>query len=196
MRTKTWLRITTVGMSVAITVVGLSLFLREAHALSQNTCSSMIAIWKFKPQDLNESKVVAKQVVTARVTGIEPGKDLVVKAPGEPSGEERIPTQRIRLEILKSHKGDRTSELVLFKTGNDECYALDDPPFTLGEVTVLFLVERADEAGIYRLIAPEGRYKVENGKLVPMVHDGFAENWRGRTLDELERELGGSGGLN
>ncbi len=64
-----------------------------------------IAIWKNRPNSMAQAKRLANQIVTGRVAKIERADDLVVKAPGEPNDEVRIPVEVITITIEKSHKG-------------------------------------------------------------------------------------------
>ncbi len=78
----------------------------------------------------------------------------------------------------------------------------DDPPYQPGEKYVLFLKDMqpapasalalaAVSPAMKRSLAPEGRYQVTKGDhLKPSTNrKGFAPNWKGRPLSDLESEL-------
>jgi hypothetical protein len=101
----------------------------------------------------------------------------------------QLPNQRINFKVLRSLKGDVGETLRLFHTGNDTQFIAGDPPYKEGEIYVLFVEPKRDEARTYLVIAPEGRYRVVDGKLQPMVKEGFAAQLEGMSVDSMASEL-------
>ncbi len=147
----------------------------------------VMATWVFRPRTLAEAIQASSDIVLAQVVSIEPGEDLVVPAPNEPAGEDREPTQRIRVKVLERYKGSPRDEIVLFKTGNDSYYIEDDPPYKVGERTLLFLRKREAADDTYLPIAPDGRYRVEKGRLMAFTRESdlLGGQLHGRRLDDL-----------
>ena len=185
-------------MLIVTVVAGVSSLVSENSASAQTKCRSKSGVgpYIFNPSDLTAMKQAAELIVTATVTGVVPDKDIATPLSS-------IPTQHIFLHVIKKYKGevkqpskgvttrtdDTADDLVLFRLGDPECNTDDQPPYKTGETVVVFLVERKDQQGIYRLVALEGRYQVENGTLIPMKNTGFNKEWKGRPLEELERKL-------
>ena len=191
MKVLSCLKTPTISILVTFLIVVLFPFLYEAGAQAplKKNCNLNV-LWIFNPSDLNVAVKAANNIVTARVTEIAPLQDSIPNLPGVSGLEQQLPSQLIKVEILKRHKGDGGKEISFTKIGNDECYPLDDPPYSLGETVTLFLVERKDAQGVFRVIAPEGRFSLKNGRLEPVAkHGGFVENWRGHSLDELEQKI-------
>lgn len=74
---------------------------------------------------------------------------------------------------------------------------MDDPAYAVGEEYVLFLragpeleIGTSREKTI-RIVAPEGRYKIENGTLTPMSTRDFAKELKGKPPEELRRKVRG-----
>lgn len=183
------MRIIAVAAGVALLVGALVLARTPDVGGSAARPRIAVATWAFRPSTLEEAKAAATDIVLARVAAVEPGPDLVGAAPGEPSGEDRIPTQRVRLQVLERYKGRAPAVVVLFKTGGDGFVLPDDPPYAVGETVLLFLRPRQGGDGSYLVVAPEGRFGVVDGKLVPVVRHGFAAALRGRALAEVAAAL-------
>jgi len=79
------------------------------------------ASWAFHPHSFQEARDRAHTIVRAQVVAVEKGEDLVVPARSEPSGEDRLPTQRITVKVTKSYKGAAKAgeTLTLFQTGGE-----------------------------------------------------------------------------
>jgi LPXTG-motif cell wall-anchored protein len=77
------------------------------------------AVWAFQPETFADVVNNSQLVVTAEVVRVDPGADIVVPAKGEPTGESRIPTQRITVRVESTDKGAANAgqELVIFHTG-------------------------------------------------------------------------------
>lgn len=147
------------------------------------------ATWVFHPRSLAETRQRATAIVTARVTAVTKGPDIVVAAPGEPNGEDRLETQRVTFEVLKTYKGKAGDTITLFRTGTDTKYIEGDRPYHVGETHLLFVEPKADEAGTFLVVAPEGRYQIQNGKLLPESSEGFAAALSGRDVAQVEQAL-------
>jgi hypothetical protein len=173
--------------ALSASLLGLSLLAFAPSQVSNE--AQWHATWIYHPKTLGEAKAKASEVILARVSAVQAGPDIVVPVQGEPSGEDRIPTQRIRVEVLKSLKGTRASTLTIFHTGTDTRFIEGDPGYQVGETYLFFVEPKADEPGTHLLIAPEGRYRVANDRLEALTHDGIAAQMHGKALAEVERAV-------
>jgi hypothetical protein len=180
-------RIITGALSASL--LGLSLLAFAPHTHSTSNEPVWHATWIYHPQSLGEARAKASEVVLARVSAVAAGPDIVVPVEGEPNGEDRIPTQRISVEVLKSYKGKTSSTLTIFHTGTDTNFIEGDPGYQVGETYLFFVEPKADEPGTHLLISPEGRYRVVNNKLEAVTHDGIAPQLHGKPLAEIERAV-------
>ena len=74
---------------------------------------------------------------------------------------------RATLRVEKSIKGDFTDEIIIIQTGAAGwLQEMGNPVFTSGERCFLFL--RGGEDGIYGLLHPDGRFRIENDKVSSM----------------------------
>jgi hypothetical protein len=189
--------------------LGVALAGQGALYYNEQPVLSMTASWKHRPASVDEARDLATAVVQAEVVSVKPDADLVVPAAGEPTGEDRIPTQRIQVRVSKSHKGGlRPGQTVdLFQVGGkllptgqpdgkNNARIVDakqlvlegDPPYKVGEQYVLMLED--GPRGTLRPIAPEGRYRVERGGTISAMVDSDATKLvQGRPLVDLERKL-------
>jgi len=89
---------------------------------------------------------------------------------GLPNGEDRVPTQRITVNVEKVYRGQaaKGQTLVLFQTGGGSTgFSEDDPAYQPGERYALLLVPGPNS--MLRVISPEGRYRIaSNGTVQPM----------------------------
>lgn len=154
--------------------------------------------WRFRPKTFLEGRDRAPLSVLAEVLTVARGDDLISYVPNEPNGEARLPTQRITLNVLKVYRGTAAAgqRLTLFQSGgftNDNPvprFALDNPRYQQGERYVL-LLEPAGQSGLFRIIAPEGRYHLVQGDIVtPIVDNAVTRDLRGKPLQHLEQLLG------
>ncbi len=76
----------------------------------------LLASWAFEPRSLAEAKGLAKDVVEAQVTKVERADDLVIPAPGEPGGVERIAIEVVNMKVKGSMKGKSGKEIQVFRT--------------------------------------------------------------------------------
>jgi len=77
------------------------------------------AVWAFQPANFADVVNNSQVIVTAEVVAVEVGPDIVIPAKGEPNGESRVPTQRIRVRVQDTDKGAASAgqELTIFHTG-------------------------------------------------------------------------------
>jgi hypothetical protein len=172
--------------------------------------TTLHASWAFKPKSVQEARAKASNVVQAEVIRVERGDDIVTAAAGEPGGEDRIPTQRVTLKVLKSTKGGQTAgdTIQVFQTGGLQLPAVpaggpakdqeriqakqvilaDDPLYRVGEQHLLMLEQ--GPKGMLKTVSPEGRFKVErNGTLTPAVDNEVTGAVRGKGVAEFERQV-------
>ena len=146
------------------------------------------ALWYENPQSLSEAVGLANAIVLAKVVEIYDEPDIVV--PITPNGDEvdRVPNQLIVLKTLRVLNGAMREETIpLFHTGNEDYILIGDPPYRMGETYLLFLTARDDST--YRVISPEGRYRVKDGSMTPMSEKPFAAVVASGSVDMLERDL-------
>jgi hypothetical protein len=169
------------------------------------------ASWVYSPKSLEEAAGKASNIVYAEVVRADRGKDIVTRQPGEPTGEDRIPTQNVTLRISKSLKGDlrpgqtvqlfQTGGVVLPEVGPDGPKKEDDrvfdahqvvlegdPLYVAGEQHLLLLDAGPD--GMLKTISPEGRYTIErDGTVTPTIDNELTRELKGRPAAELEKLL-------
>ena len=189
--------------------LGLALAGQGAFYYHQEPTLTMTASWKHRPASVEEARDLAKAIVRAEVVSVAPDADLVVPAAGEPTGEDRIPTQRVQVKVTKGYKGAvRDGQtLQIFQVGGKllpttppdgkqgsrieakQLILEGDPLYKVGEEYVLMLED--GPRGALRPVAPEGRYKVERGgaAVTAMVDNDATKAVQGRGLAELERKL-------
>jgi hypothetical protein len=176
----------------ALTASLLGLSLMAFGPSTTNKTPQWHATWLYHPQTVAEAKSKASEVVVARVLEVNAGPDIVVPVKDEPSGEDRIATQRIKVEIVKSLKGKSSGTLTIFHTGTNSQFIEGDPGYNVGETYLMFVEPKADEPGTHLMIAPEGRYRVVRNKLEALTHDGIAAQLHGKALAEMERTVVGA----
>lgn len=76
----------------------------------------MHASWVNVARSLEEAVKLSQAVVVARVVGVKRASDLTVKASGEPGGVDRVPAERVLLEVQALY-GSAPRQLTLFHTG-------------------------------------------------------------------------------
>src|SRR5262245_30804837 len=195
---------------IPLSAVALSLALagQAAFYWTETPTLTMTASWKNHPTSVEAARDMAKAVVQAEVVSVKADADLVVPAAGEPTGEDRIPTQRVQMRVTKAHKGQVQpgQTLELFQVGGKllptappdgkqgarveaKVMILEgDPLYKPGEQYLLMLED--GPRGLLRPIAPEGRYRIERGGAVTaMVDNDATRTVQGRPLAELERKL-------
>lgn len=203
------------GASLALAVaVAAQIGLYHHQAPSTSTVH---ASWIFKPTSVKALQARAKSIALVKVVKTEAGPDIVTSQPEEPAGVDRIPTQRITVEVLQSYKGRAAvgQQLTLFQTGGTvappppsakpakgenieaevhQVILAGDPLYQPGEEYLVMLED--GPAGTLRPVSPEGRYRYDRstGKLDPMVHNSVTSQVSSKSLTALAPELGGQAG--
>ena len=77
---------------------------------------TVFAAWAYDPRNMAEAKSLAKEVVEAEVMKVERANDLVVKAPGEPGGVERVAIEVVTMKVKGALKGKPGQEIQVFRT--------------------------------------------------------------------------------
>lgn len=94
----------------------------------------LMAAWAFEPRTLAEAKGLAKEIVEAQVTNVERADDLVIPAPEEPGGVERIAIEVVNMKVKGAMKGQPAQDIQVFRTAgipvtrNDMPNMKDAPP--------------------------------------------------------------------
>jgi hypothetical protein len=84
-----------------------------------NGGSLVNAAWADRSNNFNDVVSHAQNVVQAQVQSVQQGPDIVIKAPAEPGGEVRIPTQNITVVVQSASKGNAQAgqTINVFRTG-------------------------------------------------------------------------------
>lgn len=152
--------------------------------------------WEFYPKSFREARDKATLAVLADVVAVERGPDIVVPVKGLPNDEDRVPMQHVTVKVAKTYRGGAvTGETVaLAQTGGGNVgFSEDSPTYRVGERYVLLL--RPGRPDMYRIVSPEGRYRITaQGLVEPMrVADpnnpAIAQLRGGKTLEVLESLL-------
>lgn len=171
MRSRLWQHLRLIVWLAITAALSLSLVAQAtAHGDQHQTEGNGRAIhfvWEFYPKSFREARDKATLIVLAEVVKVERGPDAVVQVKGLPNDEDRVPMQHVTVKVAKTYRGQAvTGETVtLAQTGGgDVGFSDDDPAYQVGERYVLFL--RPGRPSLYRIISPEGRYRVTAGGLV------------------------------
>lgn len=152
------------------------------------------AIWDLAPTTFRDVAREAKSVVTAEVMAVDPASDIIVPSPSRANGEDRIPTERVTLRVLETHKGRARDTITVFHTGAGLDYVEGDPPYRVGEIYLLALANMRRQPGILRVLCPEARYRTLNEdtvRVLPMQTEGLAANlWHARATDVIPQLTG------
>ncbi|UQN09379.1 hypothetical protein [Deinococcus sp. QL22] len=87
----------------------------------------MHASWVNVARSLDEAVKLSQTVVVARVVGVKRASDLTVKAAGEPNGVDRVPVERVLLEVQALY-GSAPQQVTLFHTGLSTGQLTDQTP--------------------------------------------------------------------
>lgn len=152
----------------------------------------VMAEWEFWPQTLAEAEERSTAVVLARVAGVEKAEGEV--PPDREPDHDTTTSSRVMLEVVRPLQGVPDKTIRLFWGWTEGQYDENDPPYRLCEEYVLFLRPKADEKGIYLVVSPLGRYRVEDGKLQPVAKQmdgvpGWVRELRGKSVGYLEKQL-------
>jgi hypothetical protein len=79
------------------------------------------ASWDLKPKSFDDVVAAADTAIEGQVESVAAGPDIVVPAKGEPSGEDRIPTQQITVRVMSADKGPFSAgtTVTVFRTGGE-----------------------------------------------------------------------------
>ncbi|MCA9473649.1 MAG: hypothetical protein MRJ96_08695 [Nitrospirales bacterium] len=91
---------------------------------------TVFAAWAYDPRTMVEAKGLAQEVVEAEVTNVERADDLVVKAPGEPGGVERIAIEVVTMKVQGTLKGKPAQEVQVFRTAGIPVSNREMPPMS------------------------------------------------------------------
>lgn len=153
-------------------------------------------IWEFYPKSFREARDKATLIVLADVVAVERGPDIVVPVKGLPNDEDRVPMQHITVKVAKTYQGQAApgQTVTLAQTGGGTIgFSEDSPTYKVGERYVLLL--RPGRPNMYRIISPEGRYRITTQGLVePMKvadpnNPALADLRGGKPLVVLEQLL-------
>jgi hypothetical protein len=120
-----------------------------------------------------------------RGLSVAPGRQVRVG-----TSDDFLPFTNVVLSVVSSGKGGLrpNSTFTLEQTGGQSkrgpVIAREDPPYAVGETYFLLLRKRADSG--YRIISPVGRFEVAAGILAPIASGLISEEWRGRTVSDVE----------
>lgn len=144
------------------------------------------ANWVNTPHTLGQAARMSSDVVVATVDYVTDGEPIRTV---HEDGVQVIPTQRVHFTVKRRQKGSMAvgESFVLFQNGNEENRFDEDPSYKVGKRYLLFLTPRPD--GTYLVIAPEGRYQVTPGGLVPATHKRFAAGLEGASLSDVLTDL-------
>jgi hypothetical protein len=128
-------RIMTLNRVLAVTSVALGavLVIQVALVNSHNVQPPQRrfhASWLNHASTLEEGLEQSDHVILGEVIELKRGPDLVVPAPGEPSGEDRVPTMIVKLKVHKTYKGAPGKFVELMQTGHStDAVLLPGNPF-------------------------------------------------------------------
>ena len=100
----------------AIVVLGVGFLAQIAINTYLYAPPSITAAWAYDPRDIGEAKGLARDIVEAQVIKSERGDDIVLEAPGEPGGVDRIAVEVVTLRTTGRMKGAQAQEIQLFHT--------------------------------------------------------------------------------
>lgn len=150
----------------------------------------MSASWAFRPESLGELSDRAPIAVVAEVTGVAAGPPLSDQSEADP--DSALSTQRIALRTQDTVYGDAPVAFELFKTGSESLALEGDPPYKVGESYLMFIKQRkgpdgAVVSGEYLPVAPDGRLRIRDSRIVPVINGPVGQRVRGQRLAEVKR---------
>lgn len=87
----------------------------------------LLAAWAYEPRTLDEAKGLSQEIVEAQVTRVERADDLVIPAPGEPGGVERIAIEVVSMKVKGAMKGQPAQDIQVFRTAGIPVTRTDMP---------------------------------------------------------------------
>ena len=100
----------------AIAVLGVGFLAQIAINTYLYAPPTITAAWAYDPRDIAEAKGLARDIVEAQVTKAERADDIVLDAPGEPGGVDRIAVEVVTLTTTGRMKGEQAQEIRVFHT--------------------------------------------------------------------------------
>lgn len=152
--------------------------------------------WQNQPQNLQQARGQADQVVVGTVTGVGNAAAMVTAAPTEPGGQVQTPIQTITIRIDQSLKGSARAGGVatIEKLGDARgCFRVEgDPPYRQGEQYLLLLESGKGGRSAAHTISPAGRYRVAaDNVLQAMENNPFVSEVAGQKLADVAAKLRG-----
>jgi hypothetical protein len=144
--------------------------------------------WVFRPDTLNALIDAAPKAVTAEVVAVAPGPPLADDSKFHASS---LPTQRISFAVTDQVYGQTPGTFALFKTGSEQVLLEGDPPYAVGERYLLFMEPRVDgqgsvEPNTFVPVSPDGRLRLINGAVQPVIEGPLGEKLKGKTVAEVK----------
>ena len=177
---------------------------QEAPRLNANpepTCdpalqANVFVEWRNNPQNLQQARGQADQIVVATVSGVANAAPMVTAAPTEPGGQVETPVQTITLRVDQSLKGSARGggAVTIEKLGDDRgCFRVEgDPPYQQGEQYLLLLENGQGGRSAMHTASPAGRYRVAADNVLQAMQDSpFASEVAGQKLEEVAARLRG-----
>jgi len=87
----------------------------------------LLAAWAYEPRNLDEAKGLSQEIVEAQVTRVDRADDLVIPAPGEPGGVERIAIEVVSMKVKGAMKGQPAQNIQVFRTAGIPVTRTDMP---------------------------------------------------------------------
>ncbi len=152
--------------------------------------------WRNNPQNLQQARGQADQIVVATVTGVANAAPMVTQAPNEPGGQVETPVQTITIRVDQTLKGSARGggAVTIEKLGDDRgCFRVEgDPPYRQGEQYLLLLENGQGGRSAAHTTSPAGRYRVAaDNVLQAMENNPFVSEVAGQKLAEVAAKLKG-----
>lgn len=160
-----------------------------------NAEPNVFAEWRNTPENLNQAKGLADQIIVGTAQGASAAEPYTAKVPDEPGGQVETPVQNVTIRVDQTVKGSaRAGGVVTIQRLGDAagCFRVaGDPAYQEGQ-QYLLLLENGPGGRPPRPIAPEGRYAVgPNNALVAVTHSPVAEDVATQRLDQIVAKLRG-----
>lgn len=139
-------------------------------------------VWHHNPTSVEEAIDLGSVVVRATVVKVQRAGEIVVPAPAEPGGVDRIATETVMLRTREVFKGSVPATFVVFRTGGPGITVEGDPAYRVGQQYVLVLSSQRPD-GRWVLVSPEGRYQIRSGKVYAISDQPGVAKVNGRSYD-------------
>ena len=181
-------------LTVAIAVLGLAGSAYVGWGMRASHAAPTIlshAAWKVKFSAPSELPRGVDAIVLATAAYTRPGRLAV-----SDNGEDSLPFEEVTFDVARAIKGVKPGEQVVVERaggvdheGSNVILDSDGGPFEIGATYVLFL-NRQEDGPFWYQVNDQGRFRVEDDRLVAAIEDPVTEFYHGRTLDEGLRLLG------